>query len=116
TYRGYVGYLLTRGGRTVLFGGDTALTAAFRQLKGSKIDVALMPIGSYGSGNRSHCTPEEAVQMTDACGARYIVPIHHGTFPIGREPITEPIIRLERAISGDRITLEKVGETWRLPT
>lgn len=115
TYRGYVGYLLQRGGKTVLFGGDTALTSAFEDLKGSRIDVALMPIGSYGRGSGNHCTPEEAVRMVDACGADYIVPIHHSTFPIGKEPIREPLDRLEKAISPDRIALKGVGQTWRLP-
>jgi L-ascorbate metabolism protein UlaG (beta-lactamase superfamily) len=115
TYRGYVGYLLKRGGKTVLFGGDTALTSAFAQLKSEKIDVAIMPIGSYGRDARTHCTPEQAVQMVDDCGADYIVPIHHSTFPIGQEPLREPLIRLENCISADRIALRSVGEVWRLP-
>ena len=115
TYRGYVGYLLKRGGKTVLFGGDTALTSAFEELKGDKIDVAIMPIGSYGRGSGTHCTPEEAVKMVNACGANYMVPIHHSTFPIGKEPIREPLTRLEEAISGERIAVKCVGQTWRLP-
>ncbi|HEV8544268.1 MAG TPA: MBL fold metallo-hydrolase [Verrucomicrobiae bacterium] len=115
TYRGYGGYLLKRGGKTILFGGDTAYTDGFKKLAGRGIDVAAMPIGCYGHGNRSHCTPEQAVQMLNEAGAARIVPIHHGTFPIGREPIEEPLARLEKAIPGDRIALRKVGETWRLP-
>src|SRR5690606_23681245 len=52
TYRGYVGYVLKRGGKSVLFGGDTALTSAFAELKGDHIDLAVMPIGSYGRDAR----------------------------------------------------------------
>jgi L-ascorbate metabolism protein UlaG (beta-lactamase superfamily) len=114
-HRGYVGYILKRGGKIVLFGGDTAYTAAFSRLKARKIDVAIMPIGSYGSANGSHCTPEESVRMVDECGATFVVPIHHSTFPIGREPLEEPLARLETAISNDRIALKRVGENWRLP-
>lgn len=116
TYRGYVGYVMKRGGKTVLFGGDTALTSAFGELRRDKIDVAIMPIGSYGRDARTHCTPEQAVEMVDACGADYIVPIHHSTFPIGKEPIEEPLARLENCIAADRIAMRSVGEVWRLPS
>jgi L-ascorbate metabolism protein UlaG (beta-lactamase superfamily) len=116
TYRGYVGYLLKRGEKTILFGGDTAMTSAFEQLRTDKVNLAIMPIGSYGRNARTHCTPEQAVQMVDACGADFMVPIHHSTFPIGQEPLREPLARLEQAISGGRIALKSVGETWRLPS
>lgn len=115
-YRGYVGYLLKRGGKSILFGGDTAYTDAFGELRPRKIDLAIMPIGSYGSRSGNHCTPEESVQMIDACGADYVVPVHHSTFPIGKEPLEEPLIRLEEAIAADRIAIRQIGQTWRLPT
>jgi L-ascorbate metabolism protein UlaG (beta-lactamase superfamily) len=114
-HRGYVGYLLKRGGKTILFGGDTAYTDAFARLKSRNIDLAVMPIGSYGSKSGNHCTPEESVQMLDACRADYIVPVHHSTFPIGIEPIEEPLARLEEAVSSDRIAIRQIGATWRLP-
>jgi L-ascorbate metabolism protein UlaG (beta-lactamase superfamily) len=115
SYRGYVGYLLKRGGKTILFGGDTAYTDAFGSLRGRNIDLAIMPIGSYGSKSGNHCTPEESVRMLDACSANYIVPVHHSTFPLGIEPIEEPLARLEDALAADRIALRRIGETWRLP-
>ena len=115
SYRGYVGYLLQRGGKTILFGGDTAYTEAFRGLKNRNIDLAVMPIGSYGSKSGNHCTPEESVRMLDECRANYIVPVHHSTFPIGLEPIEEPLARLEEAVAADRIAIRHIGETWQLP-
>lgn len=115
SHRGYVGYLIERGGRTVLFGGDTAYTGAFKELRGRNIDVAIMPIGSYGIGaSASHCTPEETVRMADHAGANFVVPIHHGTFPIGREPFREPLDRFEAAFQPARIALRHPGESWRL--
>ena len=114
-FRGYVGYLLKRGGKTILFGGDTAYTDAFAQLRCRDIDLAIMPIGSYGSKSGNHCTPEESVKMLDACAANYIVPVHHSTFPIGIEPIEEPLARLESALEADRIAIRRIGETFRLP-
>jgi L-ascorbate metabolism protein UlaG (beta-lactamase superfamily) len=116
SYRGYNGYLLTRGGKTILFGGDTAMCGSFKTLQARKVEAAIMPVGSYGRGNGNHCTPEEAVRMTDACKSPFIVPIHHSTFPIGKEPLREPIQRLEEAIAPERIALKKVGQTWSLPS
>jgi L-ascorbate metabolism protein UlaG (beta-lactamase superfamily) len=115
SYRGYVGYLLKRGGKTILFGGDTAYTDAFASLRNRNIDLAVMPIGSYGSKSGNHCTPEESVEMLNACRANYIVPVHHSTFPLGIEPIEEPLTRLKSAVAADRIAIHHIGETWRLP-
>lgn len=114
SYRGYNGYLLTRGGKTILFGGDTAMCDSFSTLSGRKIEAAIMPIGCYGRGG-SHCTPEQSVAMTDACGSPYIIPIHHSTFPIGKEPLDEPMKRLRGTISADRIAITEIGGTWTLP-
>ena len=57
-----------------------------------------MPIGAYDPWIRNHCTPEQAVAMADAAGARVFVPVHHQSFQLSREPVTEPIERTERAL------------------
>jgi L-ascorbate metabolism protein UlaG (beta-lactamase superfamily) len=115
TYRGYCGYLLKRGGKTVLFGGDTAYTPAFRELHGRKIDLAIMPIGCYGRGTESHCTPEQAVRMANEAGAAFIAPIHHSTFPLGKEPLAEPLERFHECLASDRIAIQSPGDLWRMP-
>lgn len=113
TYRGYNGYLLRKDGRQVLFGGDTALTTTFKDLHG-KSDLGLMPIGSYGRIGSSHCTPEQSVKMANDAGVQHFLPIHHKTFPIGGEPIAEPLERLEAAIEPERIALRDIGATFKL--
>jgi hypothetical protein len=55
--------------------------------------------------------------MFQALGARYLLPIHHSTFRLSREPLDEPVSRL-LAVAGDqrwRIVMTQVGETWTLP-
>jgi L-ascorbate metabolism protein UlaG (beta-lactamase superfamily) len=113
TYRGYNGYLLRKDGRQVLFGGDTALTSTFKDLHG-KSDLGIMPIGSYGRVGSSHCTPEQAVKMANEAGVQHFLPVHHKTFPIGGEPIDEPLQRLEAAIEPERIALRQIGATFKL--
>ncbi len=47
-HRGYGGYLLTKGDRTVLFAGDTAYTDVLRRIgERAKVDLAILPIGAY---------------------------------------------------------------------
>ena len=80
TWRGYNGYLIEAGRYRVLFGGDTAMTTAFRILKDSRpIDLAIMPIGTYNPWVRNHCTPEQAWKMGNDAGAHFFLPMHHQT-------------------------------------
>ncbi|MGC3956878.1 MAG: MBL fold metallo-hydrolase [Verrucomicrobiota bacterium] len=116
--RGYNGYILRREGRAILFGGDTAETTLFRDLRGrGPFDVAFMPIGAYQPWIHAHCTPEQAVNMANDAGARYIVPIHHQTFQLSEEPMSEPIERFQVALQGEseRVALTKVGESFVYP-
>ena len=72
-----------------------------------------MPIGAYDPWIRNHCTPEQAVTMADAAGARLFVPVHHQSFQLSREPFIEPIERTEAALAAepDRLALREIGET-----
>lgn len=112
TYRGYNGYLIEAGRYRVLFGGDTADTREFRNVRTSRpVDLALMPIGAYNPWIHAHCTPEQALRMCDDAGAEHLFPLHHQTFPLSREPLTEPIERLLTATGSDthRVLTQSIG-------
>jgi L-ascorbate metabolism protein UlaG (beta-lactamase superfamily) len=114
-HRGYGGYLLRKEGRTVLFAGDTAYTDVFGRLRpGGPVDLAILPIGAYDPWIANHASPEQAWDMFQALGASYLLPIHHSTFRLSREPADEPVRRL-LAAAGDedwRVVLTEVGQTW----
>jgi L-ascorbate metabolism protein UlaG (beta-lactamase superfamily) len=115
THRGYNGYVLAREGKRIIFGGDTAWTESFRSLRrDGPYEFALMPIGAYEPWVCSHCTPEQAVRMTDDAGARYLLPIHFKTFPLGHEGPVQPLERLEAALEPERLGWRDVGQTFRL--
>ncbi len=117
--RGYNGYVLRREGRAILFGGDTAMTPLFREHRAKgPFEVALMPIAAYDPWIRNHCTPEQAVEMANAAGAKYFLPIHHETFDLSDEPLTEPIQRLQAALETEpeRLVLRRAGETFACQT
>ncbi len=113
THRGYNGYLIEIGRYRILFGGDTAYTDSFRPLRSSKpIDLAIMPIGAYDPWIRAHCNPEQALTMANDAGAELILPVHHRTFQLSREPKQEPLERLLAAASPaeDRVCLRDIGQ------
>ncbi len=116
-YRGYNGYLLETPTRRVVFGGDTALTDSFRDLRSSRrVDLAILPIGAYDPWIRVHCTPEQALRMANDCGAEYLLPVHHQTFRLSREAFSEPIERFAAAVGRDahRLTITAIGQQWSL--
>jgi len=119
SYRGYNGYVMesrSRERRRILFGGDTAMTDTFSKLR-PPIDLAIMSIGAYNPWIHSHCTPEQAVEMATAAGARFIMPVHHQTFRLSFEPLREPIERFQAVLSEtpERAALREIGETFVLP-
>jgi L-ascorbate metabolism protein UlaG (beta-lactamase superfamily) len=116
--RGYNGYILRREDKAILFGGDTAHTIHFSELRPrGPFDVAIMPIGAYDPWIRNHSNPEQAVDMADHAGARFVVPVHHQTFRLSNEPMKEPIERLEAALQKEpqRIAVRQIGETFLCP-
>jgi L-ascorbate metabolism protein UlaG (beta-lactamase superfamily) len=117
-YRGYNGYIIERNNRRVLVAGDTAMTNRFAELrKYGPVDLAIMSIGAYNPWIRAHCTPEQAIEMANDAGARFIMPVHHQTFRLSFEPFREPIERFEAALRDqpERIALREIGETFVLP-
>ena len=116
-YRGFNGYLIEAGSRRLVFGGDTAFTTAFGHLRSfGSMDLAVMPIGAYDPWIRVHCNPEQAMLMANQAGAEFILPVHHSTFQLSREPQSEPMERLLVAAgsSPDRVCLHDIGEEFHL--
>jgi L-ascorbate metabolism protein UlaG (beta-lactamase superfamily) len=114
TWRGYGGFVVERDGRKLLFAGDTAdtpLLASHRHL--GPFEASFMPVGAYDPWIHNHCTPEQAVAMTRAAGARLFVPIHHQTYKLSNEPFWEPIERVDGALANepDRLALRDIGQT-----
>jgi L-ascorbate metabolism protein UlaG (beta-lactamase superfamily) len=117
-HRGFNGYILERNGRRIIFAGDTALTDSFAALRDDRrYDLAIMSIAAYNPWIRSHCTPEQAIEMCKAAGVDYIMPVHHQTFRLSFEPLREPIERFVAALrhEPERIALREIGETFVLP-
>ena len=117
TYRGYNGYLIEAGRYRVLFAGDTAAMDKFRNVAaGKSVDLAIMPIGAYDPWIRFHCNPEQAWRMSQDARAQFVLPVHHSTFQLSREPVAQPLERLQNAAgrAAGRIVIHQVGQEFSL--
>ena len=122
THRLFGGYVITGEGHSVYHSGDTAYFNGFREI-GRRLqpEVALLPIGAYfpDSYRAVHTSPEEALQgYLDLRSATTMIPMHFGTFPLGKEPMSEPPVRLraaaEKAGVAGQLRILPEGETLRI--
>jgi L-ascorbate metabolism protein UlaG (beta-lactamase superfamily) len=99
SHRGYGGYVLRDHKHSVYHAGDTAYFAGFREI-GRRLspELALLPIGAYNpaSFRNVHTDPSDATRAFLDLKARWMVPMHYGTFRLSHEPIEEPLQLLEQ--------------------
>jgi L-ascorbate metabolism protein UlaG (beta-lactamase superfamily) len=117
TYRGYNGYLIETDRHRIVFGGDTALCDSFRNVRTQRgVDLAIMPVGAYDPWIHVHCNPEQALRMANDMNAEHVLPVHHQTFRLSREPYYEPVERLLAATGAheDRVVVKHIGQEWQL--
>jgi L-ascorbate metabolism protein UlaG (beta-lactamase superfamily) len=92
-HRGYGGFLIEHHGRRVYHAGDTAYFDGFKEI-GQRLapEVALLPIGAYfpESFRNVHMGPDEALRAFCDLKARWLVPMHFGTFKLSFEEMDEP--------------------------
>lgn len=116
--RSFNAYRISKNGRTIVFGGDTAIQGFFKEWgeENGPVDLAMMPIGAYDPWIFNHCNPEQALAMAQDLKAKVFFPMHWGTFIQSDEPTHEPIQRLKKAIAGTdiQLALEEHGQTWTL--
>lgn len=121
--RGYTGFLVEHADGTVFFPGDTAYEPRFSDYGlRHQIDVALLPLGAYSPPpfRSRHMNPEDALTALVELKARWMVPIHWGTFVISAEPVEEPIdwvVELAEARGlSERLAVLRHGESRRFDT
>jgi L-ascorbate metabolism protein UlaG (beta-lactamase superfamily) len=115
----YTGYVVEYAGRTVYFGGDTAMTRGFRAAaeRFPSIDLAILPIAPIEPRDfmcRAHIDPHEAVRAFFDLRARFLVPMHFDTFVNSTDALGDAPRELTRAARAagkqDRLVLQRIGE------
>ncbi|HVU62625.1 MAG TPA: MBL fold metallo-hydrolase [Phycisphaerales bacterium] len=122
-HRRFNSYLIESSRHRVLFAGDTAHTHAFDHI--GPVDLAVFGIGAYNPWEHAHATPEQVwgmyTRLTDPAHPKppprgHLLPMHHSTFILSREPVDEPLRRL-RTVAGEwekHIVAEMPGKMWTM--
>jgi L-ascorbate metabolism protein UlaG (beta-lactamase superfamily) len=117
-WRGYNGYVFSRGDVRLLFASDTAYMAKLgERSRAGGVTVAIIGNGAYDPWIANHASPEQVWRMFEESGARYLFPVHWDTFRLGKEPLGDAMTRLLAAASpnADRIVIRRIGDTWTMP-
>jgi L-ascorbate metabolism protein UlaG (beta-lactamase superfamily) len=114
---GFNSYVLTKNGHRMLLACDSAYTDLFTALRDDPPDVAAFSSAAYDPWIWNHANPEEVWAMFRQTGARYLVPLHWGTFRLSKEPMDEPMRRLLAAAGSDasEVVIRKIGVAWTMP-
>jgi L-ascorbate metabolism protein UlaG (beta-lactamase superfamily) len=118
SHRGYGGYVLRDSKHSLYHAGDTAYFSGFREI-GRRLapELALLPIGAYNppSFRNVHTNPADATRAFLDLNARWMVPMHYGTFKLSHEPMEEPLQLLEQEAKAagieDRVLVLQEGVT-----
>ena len=110
------GYVLSYQSKKIYFSGDTAFGPMFSKI-GEKLgpfDLTIISIGAYeprGMMQASHCTPEEAVEITSMLTSKNILGMHWGTIRLSAEDSWEPPIKFKKAAKLKRYQAHQI---WQL--
>jgi L-ascorbate metabolism protein UlaG (beta-lactamase superfamily) len=105
---------------TIYFSGDTGYGGHFKELAElfPKIDYFIVGIGAYNPRfvmQEIHQNPDEALRGFIDSDAKYLIPMHYGTFDLTNEPPSEPLRLLNQKASelgiGDKIKVLKINES-----
>jgi L-ascorbate metabolism protein UlaG (beta-lactamase superfamily) len=106
-HRGYGGFLIEHQGRRLYHAGDSAYFPGFREI-GRTIspEIALLPIGAYypDSFRHVHMGPDEAIKAFADLRAKWLVPMHYGTFKLSFEDLDEPPRWLQQLAHSNGLT------------
>jgi L-ascorbate metabolism protein UlaG (beta-lactamase superfamily) len=118
SHRGYGGFVLKSGKHSVYHAGDTAYFSGFSEI-GRRLapELALLPIGAYNPPQfrNVHTNPADATKAFLDLNARWMVPMHYGTFRLSHEPVDEPLQLLDHEAEAagikDRVIVLEEGVT-----
>ena len=116
-------WLIEVGGRRYFHGGDGGYFHGFREFgrKFGPIDAAMLSVGAYEPRwmmRYTHMNPAEGLRAFRDLGARWMIPMHWGTFDLTDEPIDHPprVLReriREAGADAARVKIMAIGEKWR---
>ena len=112
-------FMLHFNNKTIFFGADSGLGTHFKEIGNLfNIDLAILGIGAYEPiwfMHPSHTSPKGALQAKEELKAKYMAPMHYGTFDLSDESIFNPKAELQKLIgSREDVKIPDIGEVNEL--
>ncbi|MFO0319529.1 MAG: MBL fold metallo-hydrolase, partial [Neisseriaceae bacterium] len=114
-------FVIKGNSSNIYFMGDSGYSSHFKEIGNlfDDLDYVILGIGAYNPQNimqTSHLNPEEAKQAYIDLGAKYLVPMHYGTYDLTDEPRFEPLSRIKKAFESeqDNLKIIKIGEMLKI--
>jgi len=92
-HRGFGGFILEYEGRRIYHAGDSGYFDGFKEIgRRCPPEIALLPIGAYqpDAFRKVHMGPDDALKVFRDLHARWLVPMHYGSFKLSFEAMDEP--------------------------
>ena len=106
----YLGYLIRFAGHTIYHAGDCVLYENLVQrLKPYNVTIALLPIAGR------NFSVQDAAQLAEDIGARWLVPMHYGTFAGEAGNVNRFIEHMLGHRPEQRFKVFQCGEKWTVP-
>ena len=106
----YLGYLIRFGRWTIYHAGDGVLyDGLVDRLRPFNVSVALLPIGGH------NFSVSEAAQLASDIGAKWIVPMHYGTFGEDRAEESSFVSHMLGHRPEQPFKVFQCGEKWTVP-
>ncbi len=107
------GWIINNGIFSIYFAGDTGYFNIFKKLRKmyGVFDISILPIGAYAPrwfSYKNHMSPYDAVRAFVEMGSKRMLPVHWGSFRLGKEGYSEPIRRLLSAWEKEKIEEERL--------
>lgn len=93
------GFIIEAKGKRILFGGDSGYDTHYKNMANvfGGFDFAILGIGAYAPEwfmSSNHQSPKDALKAFGELNAKYLIPMHYGTFDLSDEPLGEPLKQL----------------------
>ena len=114
----YLGFIIHLNGVTIYHAGDTIIYEGLAEtLAQNQIDIALLPING-GDPDRlrrgfiSNMKFKEAADLGAASGARLLIPMHYGMFPVNDEKVENFVMFLQNTYPRQSFRVMELGKRF----
>jgi len=114
----WASWVVLAGDVRLFFSGDTGYHPDFRTIgeRYGPFDMAMLEVGAYSPSWQSHMQPHESLRAAGDLRAKWLLPVHNGTFDLSTHTWDDPFERITAlgAAQGVPVATPQFGEALPL--